>query len=654
MVVRGPVSRMPRLEEWGEAAGRTAQFARLYDGLALLLLMWPATAGMWLMGSTRTWGFSPGLFFSCLGSLLVLVRPLVFRDTPCWRFPPGFWAFAGLTVFVAGSVPWASVPYAARWEALRWVCLLAAAWSWTQMGGRAHRWKWLLGLLLLAAALNSLYAVIQEVNGSTQVLWANRPEQYGLRASGTYLCPNHFANLLAMLFPLALALIFLSEAGFPLRLMAIYFSAVSAPVLYWTQSRSGWLGMLGGVATTGLLLAWRKSRAGFLVALALLPLLAAAIGWTAWQTLPAVRERFGEVLENPEKAWGIRMAMWRDAPAMFRDRPATGFGGGSYVWAYPPYQRHVRQHLTWDYAHNEYIQMALEYGAVGLGLALIGGLALVWGLARGVSRARSPAAAWLLAAAGGSLVAAMIQALFDFNFHVFPNPHALVWIGGVAWGVWFAQEQGSEPLADRRRRLRWIAAAVGVAICGACAGWALSGGISYVWNLKAEMARAHMAWAEAEKNYGKSIRWDGDNWQPHLGMGNLKSAQARWFRDPDPAVEREGKMRLAEEAEAHFRNAMARNPCEMAAVFGLARVYNAKGNPETALTYYRQAATYQRRHVFYREQLGIQLRLMGRDQEALDVFRQNVKDETASDVSRLNIHSLERKLAKTAAAVPAP
>jgi O-antigen ligase len=609
---------------------------------------------MWLLASTRTWGYAPGLVLSFSGSLLVLARPLVFHDTPRWCIPSGFWVFSALTAYVVAGIPWASVPYAARWEALRWVCLLAAAWAWTQMGGRAHRWKWLLGILLLAVALDSLYALIQEVNGSSRVLWTDRPGQYGLRASGTYLCPNHLANMIAMLFPLALVLIFLPEAGFPVRLMAIYFLAVSAPVLYWTQSRSGWLGMMGGVGLTLLLLAWRKSRAWLLMALVALPLLAAAIGWTAWETLPAVRERLGAVLENPEEASGIRLQMWRDAPAMFLDRPATGFGGGSFVWAYPPYQRHVRQHLTWDFPHNEYIQMALEYGAVGLGLALAGLMAIGWGLACGVLRARSREGALLLAGAAGGLAAALIHALFDFNFHIFPNPHALVWIGGVAWSVWFVHEKDGEPPSGRRRKLRWVVSLFGVAACGACAWFAFSGGVSYLWNLKAEMARVGMDWDKAEATYPKAICWDGANWQPHLGLGNLNITQAQWIRNPDPAQEREEKNRLAEQAAAHFRRALELNGCDMAAVYGLARVQNTLGNPEAALEQFRRAATYQRRHIFYREQLGIQLRQMGRDREALDVFRQNVADGVATGVSTLNIRNLERKLAKEAATTPGP
>lgn len=642
---------MRPVDEWGGEVPSGS--GRVYDGTALLLLMWPATAGTWLLGSTRVWGYAPGLVLSFLGSLLVFARPWVFPGTPRWRFPPGFWAFAVVSAYVVLGVSRALVPYAARWEALRWGCLLAAAWSWTQMGGRAHRWKWLLGVLLLSAALNSLYAMIQQVNGSPLVLWAPRPEQYGLRASGTYLCPNHFANLLAMLFPLAAVLVFLPEAGLPLRLMAFYFLAVSPPVLYWTQSRSGWLGVLGGLGATGLLLALRRSRAAFGVALVALPLLVGALGWTAWKTLPAVSARLGMVLNDPEKASGIRLQMWRDAPAMIRDRPVFGFGGGSFVWAYPPYQKHIKQHLTWDFLHNEYLQMQVEQGAVGLGLLLLALLGGVLGAVRAVLRARDRAGAVLLAGAFGSLAAALLQALFDFNFHIFPNPHALAWIGGIAWSVWFVRETGAELSEGRRRRMRLAASAALACACGFGAWLALAGGVSYVWNLKGEIARSQMEWDEAARDFAKAIRWDGGNSQPHLGLGHLESTRAIWLRDPDPAAERTEKTRLGSAASEHYRRALQLNPGDMSAVAGLARVHNALGDQAAALDELRRAAAYQCRHVFYREQLGIQLRLMGRDDEAREAFRKNMEDGVASDVSVLNLRALEQKRTKEAV-VPAP
>ena len=634
--------------------GMAERSGRAYDAFALLLLAWPATGGMWLMGSTRTWGYAPGLALSFLGSMLVLARPVFYPGTPKWRFAPGLWALALLAALAAARVPWAAVPHAARWDALRWASLLAAAFSWIQLGGRSHRWKWLLAALLLAAAANGLYALLQHVNGSRMVLWMERPEQYGMRASGTYLCPNHFANVLAMLLPLAVALLALPEAGFPLRLMALYFAAVALPTLYWSHSRSGWLGAAGGLAVLLLLLAWRASRRWFALALLALPLAAAGGGWLAWRTLPAVRERMGAVMENPEKAGGIRMQMWRDAPAMVRDKPAWGFGGGSYVWVYPPYQRHVKEHLTWDYPHNEYIQLLLEHGAAGLGLAALGLAACLWGVARGVRRARSREGAFLLAAAAGGLAASLIHGAFDFNFRIFPNPHVLVWVGGVAWGVWHSRERGEEvPRQTGRRRIRMGLGAMAAACCGFCAWIAISAGMSYFWNLRADMARVRLEWDEAQVDYRKSMAWDSWNWNPHLGLGKLRSLQATWYRDPDGAAEAAARRRLADEASASFFAALERNPFDMAAEFGLARSLNAAGDAEGALEHYRRAAAYQRRHVFYREQLGVQLRRMGRDREALEVFRKNVEDETASDVSRLNIRALERKLAREEAAAAA-
>lgn len=630
---------------WGE---------RGYDCCCLLLLMWPATGGMWLMGSTRVWGYAPGLLLSFLGASLVLMRPVVFPHTPRWFVPPGFTGWGLMTAYAVAGVIWASVPHAARAEALRWMCLLAAGFAWTQLGIRGHRWKWVLGVLLAAVTLTGLYAWVQHMDQSRQVLWMLRPDQYGLRASGTYLCPNHLANMIAMLVPVALVVLVLPAAGFPLRILAGYFLLVTTPVLYWTHSRSGWLGMAGGVGAMLLLLAWRKSRAGLLVIVVALPLLGAVGGWIAWKTLPAVQERIAPVIENPEKASGIRMKMWSDAPAMFRDHPVLGHGGGSFVWAYPPYQRHVTQHLRYDFIHNDYLQLAIEYGGVGLLLAGLALVASLWGMGRGVLGARTDEAAYLLAGAGGAVVGSLLHALFDFNFHIFPNPHALVWIGGMAWGVWAAMERKSEPVTPRGQLVRRVLGGLGAAGCMVGAWLALSTGMAYWANLKGDLAKSRLDWDQVEAHYQRANRWDAWDWKPYLGLGHFNASRALWYRDPDRAAEQEGKRRLAEEAIGYFQAAQERNPLEMAAEFGLARAHNAAGHPEEALEHYRNAARHQRRHVFYREQLGIQLRRLGQDDEAMEVFRQNVADGVATDVSRMNIRALERKAARAAALKDAP
>ena len=630
-----------------DAVHRTGWPARVWSAVALALLLWPVSGAMYLLASTRIWSWSIGLVLAFAGCGLVLLRPALFpREGYRWRIPALWAGFAAAVLYIAAVQPLAMVPDAARWELLKWVCLCMAALAWSQVAGRGEGWKFFAFLLLLALSVECFYAISKHIDHSRAVLWMQRPAQYEMRSSGTYLCPNHLANALAMAFPLALALLAAPSAGAPLRLMGVYYLAVAAPVLYWTQSRSGWGGMLAGVSAAALLAAWRRGTKWLGIALVAIPLALAAAGFGAWKCLPAVRTRIGAVIEDPIKAGGIRSKMWADTPAMVRDRPASGFGGGSFVWAYPPYRVHTDQNLTYDMLHNDPLQALVEYGAAGAALA--GGLwlwALVLFSVRAV-RSRDADTALLSAAAAGALVAAGLHSLFDFNFHIFPNPHVLVMLCGLALCRSAVREGTGWTVRGRAGAVALSAAAA--AVCAAGLWFSLAGGLSYWWTLKGEAAFDNLEYAEAEAAYDRAIRWNPGNWQPWLGLGNLKATRASLYRAPDPEAQAAGRRRLAEEARAAYAEAGRLNPGEMAVEYGLARAANAVNDPETALEHCRRAAAYQPRHAFYREQLGLQLVRMGREEEALEVFRKNREDKVTSEVTAANIRRLERRAAKRA------
>ncbi len=152
---------------------------------------------------------------------------------------------------------------------------------------------------------------------------------------------------------------------------------------------------------------------------------------------------------------------------------------------------------------------------------------------------------------------------------------------------------------------------------------------------------------DASRLFDKSIAADAGNWRPYMSKAHVFMSQSFWNFDADE------KVRQARDAVALYDNALARNPYDLEAVFGLGKAYNVLGEQEKALDCLRRAVAADPEHLFYASHLGLQLRRMGRDQEALDVFRQAAA-KWNNEMVLLNIKALEEKLAAATAATNAP
>jgi hypothetical protein len=127
--------------------------------------------------------------------------------------------------------------------------------------------------------------------------------------------------------------------------------------------------------------------------------------------------------------------------AMFLDAPLLGHGFGAFNFNYPAYQIH-RLFVPWESmgatnfagaAHNEYLQILAELGAVGLLLAL-------WVIWR----------PWKLGPATICLTLGMIQALINFPFQ---NP-ASAFLLSVSFGlVLRSQSAGAVSVSGEAKRL---------------------------------------------------------------------------------------------------------------------------------------------------------------------------------------------------------
>lgn len=75
--------------------------------------------------------------------------------------------------------------------------------------------------------------------------------------------------------------------------------------------------------------------------------------------------------EFTQGSFSVRAIMWKATARMVMDRPLTGVGAGAWEVHIPQYQNSSSNSQETDfYAHNEYIQLLGEYGAVVGGLVL--------------------------------------------------------------------------------------------------------------------------------------------------------------------------------------------------------------------------------------------------------------------------------------------
>ena len=267
---------------------------------------------------------------------------------------------------------------------------------------------------------------------------------------------NELAGAVAPFVPLALSLILSRPAGnYPrsatswLARVLIGVGLLSLALTVLSQSRSAWIGVLGGSAGVAALWAWLSPSRRLALALrvALLIGLVGVVGVGLWLGPDGMQR----ILDEPGQMQalgglgtvGFRLAIWRWAAVAVSDFAFTGCGLGAFREVgrllYP-----LAIPLTYDYAHahNIFLQVALDTGIPGLVayLALLGAsFAILWRAARANPDLR-PLAIGMI----GGMVALHVYGLTDA---VAPGakPGLVYWVLlGLAGVI------GSGPMARRR------------------------------------------------------------------------------------------------------------------------------------------------------------------------------------------------------------
>ncbi len=249
---------------------------------------------------------------------------------------------------------------------------------------------------------------------------------------GTFVNRNHFAAHIVMTMGIGFGLFFsqfhqrrpwtklryimmnvtellLRPSGWIFMCLVVLFSA-----LLLSQSRGGIISLIGGFVIVMIAAlrqkAWKQRGYTIIITFGLVAVLSAA-----WLGVGDLVSRF-KTLGNDE-----RLEQWRLTSHLIQDFPVFGVGGGNYRWVFANYREGTLRKLTYDHAHQDYMELLSEHGLVGALLLGTAFFLIIKTLFYSFNTQSHPLYRSILFGCLISMTAFLIHAFVDFNFRIPAN-----------------------------------------------------------------------------------------------------------------------------------------------------------------------------------------------------------------------------------------
>ena len=301
-------------------------------------------------------------------------------------------------------------------------------------------------VLVYSALVHAVYAVLMHL-GEVQEEWFGTLINHGGQASGTFVNRNHFAGYLEMTLSVGIGLLVagLSDRGagswkrFAVNLIEWILSpkmvlrlslCVLVIALTTTHSRMGNTAFFSALLIAGVIgiaLSRHATRNTVLLLASLVAIDLLIVG--SWFGVEKLARRIEETT--------IQDVHEREEPAqhtlpMIRDYAPLGAGPGSFYVVFPRY-RPEKITAFFDYAHNDYAQIAAEAGYIGLGLL---GLTVLLSLAAALRAQwlrRDPLMRGMSFACLMGTTAILIHSWVDFNLQIPSNAVYFMVVLALGW-----------------------------------------------------------------------------------------------------------------------------------------------------------------------------------------------------------------------------
>lgn len=446
--------------------------------------------------------------------------------------------------------------------------------------------NYLILAIILVGCFEAVYGFYEYSTGNKNILFA--PRKYHTdRLAGTYVNPNHLAGLLEMVIPIAVSfgICSLTIKGYPeetlfrakLSLLSsrknftntllLVFVALLAGALFLSQSRMGFIGFLISIGIFGVYIL-RKfcKRTGLVLAIGGL---SGVLCFAAWMGLNPLYKRLSTTNELSIKD---RTDIWKDTGGILRDFPVFGTGKGTFVDIYPKYKT-IPYEVTYDHAHNDYLELLSEVGLLGFTVTIIGGGFFIYKIIRRLTKRQNAYVKNISVGFLCGIAAIVVHSITDFNMFITAN--ALLFSVILALLTLTAHLKGDrrQETEDRRQETPALRKPLYAFII-------LLAIFSSIPVLKTCMAdlyyrRAKTLEESSQANIPLSIQYlqkgialDKSNSKYHFELGRMFSQSTKTQDNPD---EFERSAILAAE---QFKDAIILSPCYSLAHSALGVVYN--------------------------------------------------------------------------------
>jgi O-antigen ligase len=413
--------------------------ARVNSFICALLLTAGLAVTQILIGGRGLVFSLPGYGLLAVGALIAAftwAAPKTRADVLCLSSSAIFFGYVVVRALVS------PVSYAGRPDLYCVLAALAVYGLTILLPGSTTRLAIIVSLLVLGAA-HVLIGFIQFNRGDNfmPISFLQRAD-YGSRASGFFVCPNHLAGLLEVLGIFGLSITCWSRSPLWSKMLIGYLACVCYVGVALTGSRGGYLSVAASLtlfAVLGLCVLGAAGKDLMLrFGLAGLVVLTAVLIATAYlfHQSAILSERAGNIIDTKN----IRIHLWQAALEQWKLEPLTGTGSGTYRYYGREFRSEDVQNDPVD-VHNDYLHLLCEYGVLGAAGFLFFLFAhLRFGLRtfvhfgpKRIAHGGSPLSNRLALniAALCAVVAYIVHSALDFNLHIPANALLLAFVFGL-------------------------------------------------------------------------------------------------------------------------------------------------------------------------------------------------------------------------------